>query len=348
MSESIITLPKQSGQQPKTPSQQDETWSILALTRFVLAMIVVATHLPDELARDPLSSIVRHLSGTAAVLCFFVISGYSIAHSIQTSPQGFYQRRANRILPLYLACVAFSAIPYLPTSLLQQFHLSAMSPLPEAPYTLLGNVFFLQGIAVGPIWTNLPLWSIGIEVCFYALAPLLLKLNIAKLVLLAYISAAACFLDRLHQLPIRDGLYGVPMLVSGWAWLMGFAYYLSGRKPSIGYITLLMGSFLLCAYPETEGIFRIPCFVAFMIVMFQLSNPWDLTKRVRNFMNYAGDLSYPLYLFHYPLFILIAASAIRGYVILYVIAALALAAIVYHGIDVPFRKIGRSKRQQQS
>jgi peptidoglycan/LPS O-acetylase OafA/YrhL len=73
--------------------------------RFLLASIVAVAHISD-FEKSPFSMFcAASLDAKAAVVGFLVISGFSIAASLDRDPNGFYFRRFKRIYPIYFFAV---------------------------------------------------------------------------------------------------------------------------------------------------------------------------------------------------------------------------------------------------
>jgi peptidoglycan/LPS O-acetylase OafA/YrhL len=68
-------------------------WNILSGLRFLLALIVAATHLSLSTDAAPVR-ILAGLGAFEAIVGFLVIGGYSNGSSIQKRPDGFFLRRA--------------------------------------------------------------------------------------------------------------------------------------------------------------------------------------------------------------------------------------------------------------
>lgn len=122
--------------------------------------------------------------GSEFVILFFLLSGFSMAHSLRNNPNiwGFYKRRLIRLYPTYLvglfwAFIVFMIIMitvpvvyyngvegYEPLSV--HFHLLYTEPL-----TLLANLLYF------PIDNYLThqYWSLPFEVIFYLLAPFMIR-----------------------------------------------------------------------------------------------------------------------------------------------------------------------------
>jgi len=83
---------------------------VLGGLRFFLALIVAVSHLPYR--GSAIEIVLFRLCGMSAVISFLLLSGYSIAASYEKDRNGFYFRRALRILPLYvLTVVASTFVP---------------------------------------------------------------------------------------------------------------------------------------------------------------------------------------------------------------------------------------------
>jgi peptidoglycan/LPS O-acetylase OafA/YrhL len=150
---------------------REDEWAFLGCVRFVLAVIVVAFLVKWLLPLPPRLRSIGLLGPEAALLGFFLISGFSIAHSVTTRPTGFYRRRLDRIYPVYLVGIVLALIPFG----LYGLHFSVNGNAIDAPkhgIDVLWNTLMLQGWACERFDTNSPLRSSGPEVTYYGLAPL--------------------------------------------------------------------------------------------------------------------------------------------------------------------------------
>lgn len=121
---------------------------------------------------------------TEMVIVFFVLSGFSIAHSLSNdqSPGRFYLRRVIRIYPTYLAGLAWAGLVYLVTlywhphwydgSIVNKFSLIRADEMRNYfdPVVVMKNLFYMPSNGF-----ITPYWSLTYEVIFYLLAPFLLK-----------------------------------------------------------------------------------------------------------------------------------------------------------------------------
>jgi peptidoglycan/LPS O-acetylase OafA/YrhL len=121
---------------------------------------------------------------TEFVIVFFVLSGFSIAHSLRkrTDPISFYKRRLVRLYPPYLAALAwgmgcFWLINALAPSFTNGSYATPVfdrlrdSHILFEPATIVKNLFYypqLDGILR-------PFWSLTQEVLFYLIAPWLFR-----------------------------------------------------------------------------------------------------------------------------------------------------------------------------
>ncbi|HEY8965372.1 MAG TPA: acyltransferase family protein, partial [Candidatus Methylacidiphilales bacterium] len=202
-------------------------WAWLGGLRFFLAAVVVATHIGICAAPARATAKLAGLVGFNAVLCFFLISGYSISCSIRQRPRGFLRRRFLRIYPLYAACLLLALVPWISHSAIAS-HDGYTVFRPTTGQALAG-LFLLQGFLAPVIATLSPAWSLSVECSYYLLAPLLARLK----PLLPWIAAAASFLyfrfGGHGDYPHQGGL--VPFAALAWAWLLGWLYE---RGPKLG------------------------------------------------------------------------------------------------------------------
>jgi peptidoglycan/LPS O-acetylase OafA/YrhL len=284
-----------------TPAKPSESaWAALAAMRWVLASIVMMVHLratfvPTNEAIDFIVS----LGGRAAVIGFFLISGYSIAHSYGERPDGYFRRRFLRIYPLYIVAVLFTQfVVYLVPS--PAVCLDGYAYNSAGFKTSIANALLLQEFAAIPLTYNIPLWSLSIEVFYYMLAPMLHRLPQSAIALLIMASMAL-----FHFSTIPDLLYGYMALLYLWPWLIGF---LLGRDTgriawpvALGLIGALAVYF---SKRETvEPLSVVTYLVTFTVIL--LAPRIHLPTLLRRAAGFLGDLSYPLYLFHLPLAILL-------------------------------------------
>jgi peptidoglycan/LPS O-acetylase OafA/YrhL len=117
------------------------------------------------------------------VIVFFVLSGFSIAHSLSSNQSvlQFYKRRFIRIYPSYFIALIFAALVFLVTRYwhpewydgsLSTFSFERTVEMNTFfdPVQIIKNLFYMPGRGFVT-----PFWSLTYEVIFYLLAPFLLE-----------------------------------------------------------------------------------------------------------------------------------------------------------------------------
>ena len=316
--------------------------------------------------------------GFAGVDIFFVISGFLISRIILSqcaagrfSLAMFYARRAKRILPALLVAVSFVWIV--------GWFMAAPTQFRDIGGSLLGNSYFtvnfwlmrLAGVggyfgADATVKPLLHLWSLSIEEQFYLVWSVLLlalfKLE-RRLVPLVIASVfVASFAFSIYLTPIDPiAAFYLPW-TRGWELALGalIAYrevfwlealpYPSRRIANIGAgagIALMLGAFLFLneTRPFPGWLAAIPTLGCALVIASPDSLPGEvaLGNRLAGFF---GVISYPLYLWHWPLFAFarIWPGVIPTAPVLFALAvvAVALAALTYRLIEqpiaIPFRR----------
>ena len=140
-------------------------WPLLAGVRFFLAWVVMTAHI-DFYAPGGIAAAFYMFGAKASVAAFLLISGFSIAASIESRPHGFILRRLLRIYPLYFGALLL-------TLFVQSFIVSnADNPIYPADGwgKVIGNMLMTQMFFVKALVYNGPFWSLSIEFFFYVLA----------------------------------------------------------------------------------------------------------------------------------------------------------------------------------
>jgi peptidoglycan/LPS O-acetylase OafA/YrhL len=271
--------------------------------------------------------------GFVGVDIFFVISGYLITGIIQAEVKEgrfsfarFYERRVRRLLPALYATVALTAIPsfrFLLASERAEFFRSV-----AAVVTFTSNVFFwLQSGYFDHAAVEKPLlhtWSLAVEEQFYLALPVLVwallraapKSRVALPLMLGALtaasftsgvalmrtdgSAAAFFLSPPRAWEFLLGglvaLPGMPVLRSAWTQFSVRAVALVVM--AIPILSLRPGP----GFPGVNAL--LPCIGAALYIWSGVGvptekRPWYSHHHVVRFF---GQISYSLYLWHWPLF----------------------------------------------
>jgi peptidoglycan/LPS O-acetylase OafA/YrhL len=279
-----------------------------------------------------LSQICVPLSGKAAVIGFFMVSGFSIAASLDRDRQGFYFRRFKRIYPLYFFCVMFAIILqlWLGNFKLPHYELEASGPL-----TSFGNLLMLQMTLVKSIAYDGVVWSLALECAYYLISPYLCRMHVGFTIALILISAVFYLLPYGWSSSIfYTILLKAKLITYFWAYGIGLVLY-SHRAHIAATLFFAFGLVLIYFSPITSEPLSVVTFAAAYVVLL-IARSWKSKSKL---MDYLGDLSYPLYLIHIPTFIVCFAlfGITNGWLL--IAAAIAASAIAFEVIDVRLKKL---------
>ena len=289
----------------RSRAQQEErtNWAALAGARFVLSVVVLLCHLA-LVSRSVLTNVFEQFNAFSAVVAFFLISGYSIHLSISRDSRDYLARRFWRIYPIYvasllLAIVLFFAIK--PVHVVENWWLRQTNGAALASHFVFGQSFWTPSLA-----NFSPSWSLGIEVLFYALAPLFLRCDNCVLLRVVMASVALYLINPLG-IPFHDNPNPIVAVSLLWAWLLG---WMAATEKTPIFRAILIGLPILCVSFYTES----PGYLGFVTVgatAFLLLNSHKivLSPLVAKIFNFLGDCSYPLYLVHWPI---LWACLLRG------------------------------------
>lgn len=300
------------------------SWSLLALLRFVLASIVAFAHITD-FERDPFAIFIASFGAKAAVVGFLVVSGVSIAASLERDPTGFYFRRFKRIYPIYFFAVLFGiSLEYWLGDLKTPFYAFQ----PSGSLSAIGSLLMLQTVLVKSIAYNPIIWSLAVECAFYVIAPFIWKRPAAVCALCA---VSAVF----YLLPHGDHgtLYSVALKANAvkYFWPFGFGLMLYRFKSSLCYgAGLALGAALVFASPINFEPHAVATYLASVAVIW-IAQTWPARSRA---LDYLGDLSYPLYLFQFPVFVGLYATFSATSALILFPAALIASVFAFELIDV--------------
>jgi peptidoglycan/LPS O-acetylase OafA/YrhL len=280
-----------------------------------------------------------------AVLLFFVLSGFSVR--LSSGRKGldsradidlYLYRRFKRILPLFLAALALTAGLGAWTG-----HIGEAA---FAPWTLLGNLTFLQSSAntrgtwFVPYGGNGPLWSLSYEVFYYLLFP-------------AMLFALARF-----KMATRTAMFALATILTA----LGFAAFVIAPAPPFAFLSLF--GVWYCGADLAEQHLKVqkdsPFVIAALlggVVMAVVASNWIPSATLQSWAVGAaiycmwrvglsvspkqpeskprrasiwsplarlGFISYAVYLFHYPMLTAAAAIFDQSWLVLAVTVALAL------------------------
>jgi peptidoglycan/LPS O-acetylase OafA/YrhL len=283
--------------------------------RYLLALMVVVSHLWRSISI---------WAGTYAVFSFFLLSGYLMA-LVLNSTYGFTGRglgrylanRALRIYPAYLAALALSVavIVLLPDATRS----ISLLRLPDDWLLWLRSlvIFTLQ---VDPLYASRlipPAWSVDIELCFY----IALGLGLARgrrVALVWFVASVAysvhlvagetTFTERYSNLLAASLPYSAGVLVYHYRELLG--RWISGRGHAIVALTLFSANVSVGLWVWnvfTTGFYASVAFTAYAVAALGALRPRDLPPTIRRIDRFLGDLSYPVFLCHWSMAVVIVA-----------------------------------------
>ncbi len=304
-------------------------------------------------------------SGFLGVDVFFVISGYLMSALYSPARKlEFFFKRAKRLLPAYyfitLATVIFAALLTNPNefdSVVKQSLFAAF--LSSNIGYWLENSYFSKA-AFNPL---LHLWSLGVEIHFYLIVPIVFWLVTKSrwiLPALLIVSLVLCF----YVLAISNKTSFFMMPLRLWEFLIGFGIGLyTDNKVSVKKrrfsLLGLMAFVVIVAIPmmnvdgEANGFVQghpglhalIVCLATGVILLFGLPASFEKLKAA-TFLEKIGDYSYSLYLAHFPVLTLFLYQPFSGTILkpdthgqTFLIGAIiaALSVWMYHFIEVPLR-----------
>lgn len=324
-----------------------------------------------------LAVVLHHLSadllpgGYVGVDVFFVISGYLITRIISREMEEgtftfarFYERRARRIFPALFAVLA--------VTLLAGYFLLLPSDYAGTLRGALGTLFFASNVV---FWRDmaagyfaatdaglnslLHTWSLAVEEQFYVFFPVLLLLcyrHLLRHIVLILVVCATVSLAGAALL-VQSKSVAVFFLSPFRAWellagsLLAFQAVPAIRSRAMreltagaGLLVILVACLVYDGKTTFPGLAALaPVLGATAILHAGASGP-TFTSRLLQWrpVLYIGLISYSLYLWHWPLIVLVryalGMASITAYIPVLLVASLLLASISYHFIEQPFRR----------
>ncbi|MEZ4363377.1 MAG: acyltransferase [Kofleriaceae bacterium] len=325
--------------------------------RSVAVLTVLIDHLVPTLVYHgvPVPLLLRELTeniGHAGVLAFFVHTSLVLMHSLERMraqradgvPARFYLRRAFRIYPLAIACIALVLLAGLPDA-------TWRAPTSPTPSVIAANLLLVQNLFTGQS-VLVPLWSLPYEVEMYVVLPALFLLArrqrgaelIGGALVGSYFGAYALYkLDGGHM-----NLAGyVPCFLAG---VLSYALRhrtrrrLPGRAWPIFVVAMVLG---YCYLQLDRGglVYWLGWLYALLLGLSihlfsdcDLAGPNHVAQKVATY-------SYGLYLLHVPCLYVVYDLWQPGSVAVSVLAFFALSAAAavaaYHLLEAPMVALGR-------
>lgn len=319
---------------------------MLGTFRLVLALLVALSHANVAIAGfNP---------GVVAVVCFYLISGYVMTGllrdhypDVQRMPR-FYLDRALRIFPQYLVVAGLTLLWFAATGK----HTAFLQHAPEGSDLLSNlvvvplNYFMFNG---SDRFTLIPpAWSLGAEIQFYLLIPvlLLLRLRMAAFLVGLVVFAAAAW-GRLHT-----DTFGYRLLPGVLVFfLLGSALYDMHRRKGrrSGYVVMAvvilvaMFALLLARYGRLMSPYNPETLIGMAIGLPLLHWLGRLPQQALD--NRLGDLSYGVFLNHFLIqWALVGQPVGAGAFAAYLGVSLLLSALTQRLVERPVLRWRRNLR----
>ncbi|MFL9864842.1 acyltransferase [Paraburkholderia fungorum] len=312
-----------------------------------------------------LSTIAAYLTfpiawGSAGVPIFFVISGYCIhrggALRLAKNPDyrldagNFWVRRFARIYPVLLAALVLTfALDWVSLQLPPINHKIREIGL----QAFLVNLLSLQGAAGKTYGSNGALWTLSLEVQFYAIYPLLFALRrrlgmTSVLAIVAAVNVVSAYVLERHD---------IQFFTSYWfSWMLG-AWIADARARSAPDARSSVWLYVFAAVFIALGCvaFRYGQYGAFQFwalgFAFYLYKALERPRAGKNdspgvrFLSRFGDFSFSLYLIHLPIFVLLSSILFRSSLQMsiwpsfgYMLVAVPVAYVFYRLVELPAMK----------
>ena len=364
MPESVIEIPTR-GRAPTLGSRFDPAGNNFDLIRLFLAVVVIFSHCFSlkHLRYEPIADGLHYgTGGELAVDCFLVISGFLVTRSAcERDLDNYVFSRLARILPglaLVTLVEVFIIGPIFSKDRLWTF-------LTYVGFRHLWNVAVfgldssMWGVFPGtnPPWlVNGSLWTIPIECSFYILLPFALAIprRRAAIVVLFFLSLPATpIINRLSVARVWPfAVDADPSLftnvhviafteLSSYFLFGAMAWILRDRIPySRGALALSLIGLYAAAGVECSDI-ALKIFMPYLVLHLAISS--DLGTRVRRNI---GDLSYGLYLFGFPVTLVVIALTQNRIPVLALFAVVMLvcaacAWLSWHAVERPVLRMKR-------
>lgn len=307
--------------------------------RGVSAVVVCAGHLRAVMFVDYVdleqSSVLSQLFyfltslGHEAVMVFFVLSGFFVGGSVLSKRNKFgfdsyLIARLSRLWTVLFPALIFTLLVdsitgWMYPDILAGGHYEVLTSGPEASYsiswqTFLANIAFLQTVHFPVFGSNGPLWSLTNEFWYYILFPLMMMIlgvvraSLTKRAVALVVTFAAIYF-------VAEGLLGGYLI-----WLLGIPVYLLYRSKPLkvgAWFPILSGFLFLISLAHSKALFfgehLAPyadfivglCFSLFLVSLRNVEEQQWVEKFLAKVSYWLSDVSYTLYVFHFPLMILI-------------------------------------------
>lgn len=330
-----------------TPGPVRASW--LDVLRGVAAPAVLIHHYYQPFI--PNASLFRDVFnfGTFGVVLFFCLSGYVIPYSVRKHRDGvgdavaFVAGRTVRLYPIYWLSVAFAAMLVMPST-----------------RVLLANLTMMQRGLSAPDMIGV-YWTLQVELGFYAIVTLGIlfgKLDrvgyaVAALAGSTVLSLSFSCLRYFNDIKAPVSLtFGLTII------LLSFCYYNYREQARISknvmraifaITAVALAASMMLAYAKDWGYQEHPLrfIVTYGLAVITFVFVAEYGRQLRSkFFEWLGAISFPLYLFHQPVWDLLSGASGRGHeswglALAATLASFMFAALIHHLLEAPMHTAGR-------
>lgn len=335
---------------PSIASAAEGRGNNLNAIRLVAASLVVFSHcypISGHLEAEPLAAASDGIIdfGTAAVMAFFVISGFLISKSAASSPslKYFVAARFLRMWPglLLSSLLVVLVLGPVVTHLALVDYVFSRSTWRYLVFSTsidvgvnLPGVFFNNPV---PDSVNGSLWTIQVEAWLYACMAALLFSGVARRTSwlgVAWLMAAGCFLvvpDTLLPWMVRTETVMMPRLIG--CFILGALFFTHGRwiplSPAIGVALLISAAFSITS---VWFVWFLYVFFAYWVIMLAFHPLAQFAK-----LRFRNDYSYGIYVFAFPIQqSIVSVAGVDNPLLLFAISfpiIFSLAALSWHFVE---------------
>ena len=325
--------------------KKDQRNYALDLIRGVSALLVMGGHLRAALFKDfseidlgnNISLIEKGFYfftslGHEAVMIFFVLSGFFVGGSVLKSKDNFnfinylISRLSRLWTPLFPVLILTFIVDFftgiISNSVITGDHFSILVSGPRenysvSPITFISNLLFLQTVWTPVFGTNGPLWSLANEFWYYILFPLFMSI-------VGYIPQSSIKRFIYSALTISIiGFIASSMIQGFLIWMMGVTVYALNMRKVIKFNSwFFIASFILFSlslinskatfltiYDNNYSDFFVGfSFSVLLLSLIHLEFPKNSLIDFRKISLWISEISYSLYIVHFPFIMLIYGS----------------------------------------
>jgi peptidoglycan/LPS O-acetylase OafA/YrhL len=273
--------------------------------RGLAIVLVVIFHYLHNSIFSGLANVIIGPFGLGGVTLFFMLSGFLIERHLVSDRNlvRYFSRRLFRILPAYLICLAVILI------------IDRLTPDSHhwTPREVTLNAVLLQDVLGAPLMLGV-IWTLLIEIKFYALAPFVMRAGKIVMRLAPYAAMAANGIVFAYRAEASTFLTYLTFCFVG----MHYGPWTRGEMPGLSLIALAIITALATYLFGNYFAAGLAIFVIIDGLIIAIALKWPVAFPMLSFL---GRVSYSWYLYHaaigYPL-IAVLTAAMGGHTILVV------------------------------